>query len=144
MCILYAAGELQLPHRGIINFILLLAPKKRLHYNIFISSENDKQFYQHDCNFFNHRWHRQSGYLLQDEIKHEDEAAEVHVVILTVQVESAVARGVAKVFKGAAAQGAAERAPEGAGERAEGVVLAPATWIWHHAHLQIKRFPTAS
>lgn len=39
MCILYAAGELQLPHRGIINFILLLAPKKRLHYNIFISSE---------------------------------------------------------------------------------------------------------
>lgn len=86
----------------------------------------------------------QSGYLLQDEIKHEDEAAEVHVVILTVQVESAVARGVAKVFKGAAAQGAAERAPEGTGERAQGVVLPPATWIRHHTYLQIKRFSTAN
>lgn len=69
------------------------------------------------------------GHLLQDEVKHKDEAAEVHVIVLTVQIESAVACGMAQVLKGAAAQGAAERAPEGAGERTEGVVLPTPPWI---------------
>lgn len=40
-----------------------------------------------------------------------------------------MASGMAEVFEGAAAQGATEWAPEGAGKRAEGVVLPPATWV---------------
>lgn len=67
--------------------------------------------------------------LLQDEVKHENETAEVHVIIVTVQIQSAVASGVAQVFKWAAAQGTAEWASEGAGERAEGVMLPTASWV---------------
>lgn len=43
------------------------------------------------------------GHLLQDEVKHEDEATEVHVVIITVQIQGAVTGGVSQVFEGAAA-----------------------------------------
>lgn len=62
-------------------------------------------------------------HLLQDEVKHEDETAKVHVIIITVEVQGTIASGVTQVFKGAAVQGAAEGAPEGAGEGAQGVVL---------------------
>lgn len=78
------------------------------------------------------------GHLLQDEVKHEYKAAEVHVVIFTVQVQSAVAGGVTQVFEGAAAERAAERAPEGAREGTEGVVLPAASRVRHHTHLGVK------
>lgn len=80
-----------------------------------------------------------SSHLLQDEVKHEDETAEVHVVIITVEVQGAVAGSMTQVFERAAAQRAAEWTPEGAGEGAEGVVMPTATWIWHYTHLWEKR-----
>lgn len=74
-------------------------------------------------------FHQLCGHLLEDEVKHEDEAAQVHVVIVTVQIQSTVASSVPQVFKGAATQRAAERAAEWTGERAQGVVLSTASWI---------------
>lgn len=43
-----------------------------------------------------------------------------------------------QIFKGAATQGAAEWASEGAREGTEGVVLPAASWIWHNTHLRAK------
>lgn len=70
------------------------------------------------------------SYLLEDEVEHEDEAVEVHVVLFAVQVEGAVSGSMAQVLEGAAAEGAAvQRAGEGAGQGAQCVVLPVTPWI---------------
>ncbi len=58
-------------------------------------------------------------HLFKHQVKHEDEAAQVHVVVVAVQVQGAVSGGVAEVLEGAAAQGA----PERTGKRTQVIVL---------------------
>lgn len=65
------------------------------------------------------------GYLFKEEVKHKNEAAQVHVIILVVQVQSTVPRGMAQIPEGATVQ----RASEGAWEWTKCALLPSTTWV---------------